>query len=467
MDPILCELMETLPCRTSQFEQLYNLFAYKDEVFVDNVYVYGGPSVGKSAVVTSLLKKLEINYAVINLIECYTSKILFETILNKLSGHRIDPNRGQPYAKCDNMMDFLYNIKKCSENDVDLNGSILILDKAEQLRSMDFNLLPAFLRLRELSGISISVIFLSEIVFEKYYAKTNIVEPLKIYFPQYNKDELLNILLLDVGNAHQMIINNFNEAIQFDVDFYRNYLNVFLSVFYRACRDLSELRHMAALNFLKYCEPIINKKLSMGDSYALWNHISPVLKASLEVLYLRVSTEQTIKTNTTEQHQQKLNILQQTNFMSVTKEKFLAQSLELPFYAKYLLIAAYLASYNSAKEDKRFFMKYHGKKRKTMKDVKAKSKLPEQLNTRLGPKVFTFDRLLAIFYSILDDKVGFNNNLLAQISSLVELQLLTTENCSLDGQKYKCNVNFDFIQSVSNMVGFNIRHYLSDFCMYS
>lgn len=49
------------------------------------------------------------------------------------------------------------------------------------------------------------------------------------------------------------------------------------------------------------------------------------------------------------------------------------QQLELPFYAKYLLIAAYLASHNDAKLDKRLFMKNHGKKRKRLQDIKSKA----------------------------------------------------------------------------------------------
>ncbi|KAJ8933349.1 hypothetical protein NQ314_014062 [Rhamnusium bicolor] len=206
---------------------------------------------------------------------------------------------------------------------------------------------------------------------------------------------------------------------------------------------------MSRINFLKYCKPIINKEHTIHDSMALWRNIAPILKTSLEVLYLRVDS-----TNTKEPQKG----------LTFSKEN-LAHSLELPFYAKYLLIAAYLASYNSVKDDKRLFMKYHGKKTKTKKDIKMKSKVSERLNTQLGPKLFTFDRLLAIFYSILDDKVGFNNNLLVQVSSLVELQLLSTasDNCVLDGQKYKCNVNFEFVQNISRMVGFNVRKYLSDF----
>ncbi|RZB73482.1 origin recognition complex subunit 5 [Asbolus verrucosus] len=433
MTSTLSRLKATLPCRSAQIEQLYNLFGYKGEPFPDSIYISGGPSVGKSIVVTTVLQKLCVKYAVINLIECYTTKILFESILSKLCG-LVD-------AKCDNMMDFIDNLQR---NRSEIAGSVLIIDKAEKLRTMDFNLFPGFLKLRELTGIPISVIFLSEIILQKYYSKANIDEPIQITFRQYNKEELLEILSLDIDYARCLIMNNTpNGSFQFDLDFYQNYLNLFLSVFYRNCRDLSELRYIARTNFLNYCQPIINKENTIQDSMTLWRKIAPILKQALQNLYLRTANEQ------------------QT---TPTKDN-LAQSLELPFYAKYLLIAAYLASYNSTKDDKRLFMKYHGKKTKTTRDVNKKSKVSEQLNTLLGPKPFTFDRLLAIFYSILDDRVGFNNNLLVQVSSLVELQLLSSlsDSSNLDSPKYKCNVNFDFIQTVSKMVGFNIRKYLSDF----
>lgn len=447
MDRPLESLEEKFPGREIQIQQLFNLYGYEEENFVDTIYISGGQSTGKTAVVTTLLETLQIKHCLINLIECYTAKILFEAILNKLSGHRINPEKPLPYAKCDNMMDFLYNLKKCSQ-EVNLSRTVIVLDKAERLRNMDFNLLPGFLRFKELTEENVSVIFISELPFQKFYTKTNIVEPIKIYFPQYNKDELLEILLLDYEFALEIISNNSAENLEIDIDFYRNYLNVFLSVFYRACRDLSELRYMSRENFVKYCEPILKGECTSKDSMVLWRNIAPILKSSLEVLYLRVSATSQVAASK----------------FAFSKEN-LAQSLELPFYAKYLLIAAYLASYNPAKDDKRLFMKYHGKKRKTMKDVKAKSKVSELLNTQLGPKPFSFDRLLAIFYAILDNKVGFNNNLLVQVSSLVELQLLTalSDNCNLDGQKYKCNVSFEFIQTISKMVGFNIRKYLSDF----
>lgn len=442
------ELIRLFPGRDKQITQLWNYLGHKNEPFPNCIYIYGGSGTGKTAITKKFLELHEINHAFINLIECYSPKILYESILNQLTGFKIDPTKGQPFAKCDNMMDFVSCLQRCPR-ETNLNGSIVVLDKSEQLRQMDCNLLPGFLRLVELSGIEITTIFLSEIVFEKYYAKGNIVQPLKIYFPQYSKEELENILMLDYNTAKDAVYNNFKQSFDFNEAFFKSYLNLFLSVFHRVCRDFSELRHMSRINFIEYCRPIVNKELKITDSMGLWRRISPILKNSLEILYLRVQIDAESSSH------------KQATF---SKEN-LAQSLELPFYAKYLLIASYLASYNPTKEDKKLFMKYQSKKTKTMKEIKAKSKVSEKLNTQLGPKAFSLDRLLAIFYAILEDKVGFNNNLLVQVSSLVELQLLTalSDNFTLDGQKYKCIVSFDFIQTVSKMVGFNIRKYLCDF----
>ncbi|KAF2900267.1 hypothetical protein ILUMI_05920 [Ignelater luminosus] len=461
MDSLVNQLKMNFPGRTYQIERLFSLFGYKNEPFVSSVFIYGPSSTGKSAVVGSLLDGLEIRNACVNLVECYSSKVLFESILNQLSGHKIDPFKGHPYAKCDNVMDFIFNLRKCAD-EVDLNKSVIVLDKAERLRNMDYNLLPAFLKLKELSGLSVSVIFISEIIFEKYYFKARTLEPIKIHFSQYTREELWEILRLDFDHVQNFIRNNFNENFDINEEFFSNYLNLFLSVFYRVCRDLSELRHMSKLNFVKYCEPVFKKECKLEDSMGLWRHIAPILKASLEVLYLRISpVSQEGKQQSVEIKCDGARTVKQFTF---SKES-LAQFLELPFYAKYLLIAAYLASYNPPKEDKRLFMKYHGKKTKRMKDVKAKNIVSEQLNTQLGPKPFGFERLVAIFYAILEEKVDFNSNLLVQISTLVELQLLSmvSDNCDLDSRKYKCCVSFEFIQIISKTVDFNITKYLVDF----
>uniref|UniRef100_A0A1Y1LEG7 Origin recognition complex subunit 5 n=1 Tax=Photinus pyralis TaxID=7054 RepID=A0A1Y1LEG7_PHOPY len=448
MNSVQEELQATYPCRKKQIEELYNLFGYGEEPLVDAVYVYGSSSTGKTSIIKSLLRGLNLKFALVNLVECYTSKILFESILNQLSDHKIDVIKAQPYARCDNMMDFVANLRKCGET-VDLSRAVIVLDKAERLRDMDSNLLPAFLRLTELADLSISVVFVSEIVFDNYCYKNEIVTPIKIHFSQYTKEEIIEILCLNFDTAREAIESSYGAELSITEEFYRNYLSVFLSVFHRACRDVSELKYMAKQSFVKYCQPVAKKDCELSDSLALWKHIAPVLKSSLGLLYMRISPT----------HQENSSTL------SITAKDSQVQSLELPYYGKHLLIAAYLASYNPAKEDKRLYMKYHGKKARTKSDIRAKSKTAEQLFTQLGPKQFGFDRLIAIFYAILEEKVDLNSHLLVQISTLVELRLLAivSDNSELDNRKYRCCVGLEYIEAVARNVGINIKKYLVDF----
>lgn len=85
----------------------------------------------------------------------------------------------------------------------------------------------------------------------------------------------------------------------------------------------------------------------------------------------------------------------------------------------------------------------------------------------LGPKSFSLDRLLAIFYAILDEKVGLTCNLLSQISTLVHLKLLgfvCGENNVMDGSaRLQCTVDLEFVLYIGKLVGFNVYQYLCDF----
>lgn len=241
--------------------------------------------------------------------------------------------------------------------------------------------------------------------------------------------------------------------------FYENYLSMYLNVFYKVCRDLKELQLVSFECFQKYCEPVLDGSFAPDDVSKLWRHISKTFKLSLSTIYMRMGN---INQELLRPSPESAESLEQVQTM-----KRLAQNLELPFYAKYLLIAAYLASHNAAKEDKRLFMKNHGKQKKRLQSVNAKAKVSEKMATQLGPKAFTIDRLLAIFYAILDEKVGLTCNLLAQISTLIHLKFLifaSGEGTIMDGSaRLQCTIGMDFITHIGKMVGFNVRQYLCDF----
>ena len=90
--------------------------------------------------------------------------------------------------------------------------------------------------------------------------------------------------------------------------------------------------------------------------------------------------------------------------------------MELPFFSKFLIIAAYLASYNPARYDRRLFVK--AKEGRKNKDKGLKSLKKQKLHNAarlMGPKVFPIDRLMAIFYSIVDERVTPSLNIFVQV----------------------------------------------------
>lgn len=94
------------------------------------------------------------------------------------------------------------------------------------------------------------------------------------------------------------------------------------------------------------------------------------------------------------------------------KTKFEKFALDLPYYAKYFLISAYIASFNSPKYDRQLFVKVSNKRKKTKQTIK---KSENSISELIGPKSFSLDRLLAIFYAIIEENTNMTANLLAQV----------------------------------------------------
>lgn len=89
------------------------------------------------------------------------------------------------------------------------------------------------------------------------------------------------------------------------------------------------------------------------------------------------------------------------------------------------------------------------------------------MNVQFGPKSFSIDRLLAIFFAILDEKLGLTCNLLSQISTLVDLNFLTYssgQNNIMEGNaRLQSTIGMDFAINIGKVVQFNVKQYLTDF----
>ncbi|GAB0091636.1 Origin recognition complex subunit 5 [Sergentomyia squamirostris] len=444
------------PCREDLLKILYNHIGYSDEPLPEAIYLSGPVCSGKTLILTSLLHNLRhIFYAVVDCVECYTPKILFENIIDYLSCHELNFENGfTPRAKCDNLRAFLEEFRRgFAEETV-----IIVVKNAEKFRDMDANILPAFLRLRELCGINVCCILIGQIPFQKFYPNTGLPTPIKIKVPQYTKEQIEEILVKEFPKIQSTLKEKIQRNLEhssrleiislLDLDFYRNYLNTFLHMFYRVCRNLIQLRMVAEECFEKYCEPIFTDPTI--SAHNLWKNISGTLKEALETLYTRLNAS-SIECDSSVQNREMKDFI---------------QIVELPFYAKYLLIAGYLASHNPAKEDKRLFLKNHGKQKKRLKSIHAKAKVAEKTMMLQGPATFSVDRLLAIFHAIIDQKVCLTCDLLAQISTLVELGFFTrttTDRNILEGSaRFVCGLQLSVISRIGEMVGFTVNRFLFD-----
>uniref|UniRef100_UPI0030C8CB38 origin recognition complex subunit 5 isoform 2 n=1 Tax=Mus musculus TaxID=10090 RepID=UPI0030C8CB38 len=400
-------------CREAQVSTLQSLFGERHHFSFPSIFIYGHTASGKTYVTQTLLKTLELPHAFVNCVECFTSRLLLEQILNKLSHLNSSDAGCSTEMTCETFNDFVQLFKQVTSAEHLKDQTVYITDR------------------------NVTVIFLSEIIWEKFRPNTGCFEPFVLYFPDYS-----------IGNLQKILSHD--HPPEYSADFYAAYINILLGVFYTVCRDLKELRHLAVLNFPKYCEPVVKGEAGERDTRKLWRNIEPHLKKAMQTVYLReISSSQWEK-------------LQKDNTDPGQLKGLSAYThMELPYYSKFILIAAYLASYNPARTDKRFFLKHHGKIKKT-NFLKKHEKTSNHL---LGPKPFPLDRLLAILYSIVDSRVAPTANIFSQITSLVTLQLLTIvgHEDQLNGPKYKCTVSLDFIRAIARMVNFDIIKYLYDF----
>ncbi|KAI7849589.1 origin recognition complex subunit 5-like protein [Circinella umbellata] len=488
------ELSCQFPGRSKQITTLFGLMGKPQDRIVPSIFIYGHPSSGKTSVVRAIFEKSlsRSQWAFINCVESHTPRMIFEHALNQWC-HWVPSVENHFTAVCriDNVHQFVKIIQEgvmLQEDKVVQIGMdethYLILDRAERLRDMGPNLLPVLLRLSEMTGRNICVILLSTIVFEKFKVKGGAYEPLYIRFSEYTKEDTLQILQLLFASTDRRIelrqtedddddneeVNKAEpEYVELDNEFFNGFCDVIYTIFNHNCKDINELKYIAALLFPLYIKPIRDRQVQIHEKAKLLKYSQPYFAQATDKLYLREISS--VEWNRETQRLDDLNDTDRDANMALLTRNLAREKgeFDLPYYTKFLLLASYLASYNPARYDVRYFSKVGeartrkkgGGTRKSKAD-QGGGKMRPQL---LGPKAFPMERMLAIFYSIIDDSLEDSIDVQTQITSLTTLRLLVRANNMdrLDGAKFKCNVSFEFIRAVAKSVRFEIDKYLYDF----
>lgn len=376
MDQFVKDVSVSFPCRAKQLKELYQLFGQPHHPIPSSMYLNGSPGVGKTTLIMKTLDYLSIRYAFVDCIEYYSPKMLYENIINMLRGHKlIQNNNFENFAPCDSSENFLDQL-----NELDAGERyVIVLKHFDRLHEMDANVLPVLMRLNEfVPGINISCVLIGSRSATQHISYQGLVSVYEIHCEQYSKTDLFQILLLQTDHLSRTMKNlaledeihkgQTEERIaiidDLQVDFFNSYFSVFLDTFYGICRNVKELVYLSNANFPIYCKPVIDGTIKKNDVRKLWKNMEMPFKIALGMIYCRVDQK-------ADSIQNKNSIENSTEITVSSSNKSALQQLELPFYTKYLLIAAYLASHNDAKIDKRLFVKHHGKQKKRLQNLRT------------------------------------------------------------------------------------------------
>ncbi|RWS27436.1 hypothetical protein B4U80_12871 [Leptotrombidium deliense] len=421
------------PCRNTEISKLVSIFSLTQWPLV---YVSGARGTGKTSIVRHLLSSLKLDHAYIDCFQTYSNKLLFHSLLYaikkldkkcKLDADLLD------FCRCSNSHEFVLKLEEVVK---EKKKFILVFDNAENLLSVDVNLVSVLSNINGLlrDTCPILCLFISSLSFHDFHRNdASIGSPLIVEFGAYSKEQLYHLLKRKVPSG-------------FSQQFYDNYITLTLSVLFQVTNNLTDLEYICESNFSKYVEPIEKCGVNVNDSMKLWRNFESHLRSSVD--------QCAIKT---------LNSCPKSH--------------ELPFTGKYLLIAAFLASNNAPRTDRRFFLKHQGK----IKNIKRRSVFSKSQKVITSPKLFTFERWFHIYKALLElnydeecDDVYIKEPtvlLFAQIETLITLKLVlrvTSTSCgsmlsSINKYRISDCITNDFMVEVAKTLQFDLIAHMEQF----
>ncbi|KAF2746718.1 hypothetical protein M011DRAFT_477944 [Sporormia fimetaria CBS 119925] len=475
-DELLEQLLQLYPCRDVQVRHLAALFS-PALPSPPLVVVHGLPCTGKSSVVTFHLDLSRITHAVISSRECITGRHLLERTVSacldslEAAGDEIDR---RPYARTENLSTLAVNLQKILEERAD--KFVLVFDGIDGQREAPPTLLPALARFGEMIP-NLSIIFITTIPPSPLH-KPGVPH---LHFPTYNRQELITIL---AASPPKIFLNPPSEeqypdytpdlAAEDDAWLWNRFLTaVWDSLSKHTGRDLVSFRNTSHRLWREFVAPIVDGTFGTRDFSRLMvnrRHLFQTEDAVLDRIISQASNS--VPSGTTAPSALSTPRRTQTTLSTPAAKRKTIQH-ALPYYTTYLLIAAYLASYNPSRTDTTYFMQ-HSDKRKNKRKVhthastcgSARSKhrrIPRHL---LTPSPFPLDRLLAIFRSLLDGPVPQVADIYTQIATLASMRLLVRVGGSVGadpldaGARWRVAFGWEWVRGLGRSVGVEVGEYL-------
>ena len=283
-------------------------------------------------------------------------------------------------------------------------------------------------------------------------------------FPPYNRTSLLTILnstppkIFSVPPSLEKFPGYTEElAAEDDAWLWNRFLSaVWDSLSRNTGRDLISFKNTSLRLWPEFVKPVVDGTFGTRDFSRLMVNRRTLFQLEDSVLDRIISSSNPTSTATT------------TNGVPATPKKALAVKHDLPYYTTFLLIAAYLSSYNPSRTDITYFMKHTDKRKNrrrapnSVAAAKKSRKIPRHL---LTPSPFSLDRLLAVFRSLLDGPVPQVADVCTQVATLCSMRLLVKTGQGAgdaigDGMRWRVNFGWEYVRSLGRSVGVEVGEYL-------
>ncbi|OZC10170.1 hypothetical protein X798_02760 [Onchocerca flexuosa] len=408
----LWQIVSVLRCRNSS---------------ITHVHVYGTTAGAKDEVVQKVIEEVKENDEVMVLrVNCYVNhrshKLFCQGLYNLLP-------HSKPGKKIENLESVFEECKielHCMKSVI----MVIILNNAEMLLNFPPSFLQALFSIPKKYGGTIKLVSVARLPWTRFEITEHISSPVQFAFEALSKADMHSWLNSSIKGEVQ-------EALSTRLNFDNNFVRCMLDMVYSVCRDLNQLSY------------IIEKLWDTESNDGNWanNAASNKLKTCYAVR----------GQNRTE------------DLFYRSEKRFVedGQTFCLSTSAKYLLIAAYCASYNPPSSDRRFFTKNHGKQRRRSTVTKGLRNNFESAH-ETGPKPFPVQRLLFIYLAMLEKHDMRNQcaaDIHAQVAELCAMGFLNRVSAdgNLDTPKYRCIATFEFSEQLAKTMGIEIRDFLIDF----
>lgn len=429
--------------------------------------VHGPEATGKTGLLKSYLKLSGLKHAFIPCSECITSRHFLERTLaacveaietaTNVSLDGIIPSR------CENLSTLTSSVERLLEG---TDKFVLVLDGIDEQREAPPTLLPTLARL----GHIIPCLSIVMIVTFPHPRLLHLPGAPHIYFSPYTREQVIQIACCQPQAIFSEPLSpsaNYSEELAAEDDAWlwsRFCAAVWDSLASGAARDIVAFRSILDKLWRPFVQPIVDGTYGTRDFTKLMVAQRRLFQAESCLLDSVIDEPQADTNILTDGmwHSWPLSSNTLTDHTVVTHD--------LPYPSKWLLCAAYLASFNPPRQDNIYFMKTTERKRRrkgggAIASRESKNrKIPRHL---LSPSPFPLDRLLAILQAVLPHDLTPTIDIYTQLATLCSLRLLLRTavvggDVLEPGAKWKVNFGWEYALKLARSVGFDIIDHVAE-----